>query len=142
MKRSVSVLLTFMLVMPAFAPWVSHGAMHALHDSHIAAHHGSDQHNHHSYEHHYQHKADLLHSLHLDFVSYFKDYLHVDLSKPEHGGIDFASADLQDFDPPLDIAFYSKLSRSISFHSRAPPDYSELWPAKLPLYLSTQRLRI
>lgn len=132
-------MLISMLVLPAFAPWIPHEAMHALHDNHVSVHHGS---NHHHSDDQHHHHTDTHHPIHVDVVSYFKDYLHVDLKKPEFANIDLQKVDSQGFDQLLALTVRSERYELGLIASRAPPDYLRLRPDKLPLYLSTQRLRI
>lgn len=137
MRKTLSIALIIMLVLPAFAPWMPHGAVHALYDSHVSVHHGSD---HGRHQHHHHTDAHLL--IHLDLVNYFNDYLHVDLKKPEYADFDLPQPDLQGFDQPLNSVIYPQRYELAVIASRAPPDYLRPRPDNTPLYLSTQRLRI
>jgi hypothetical protein len=139
MKKLLSLMLVCMLVLPALAPWMPHGAMHALHDNHIAADH-SFTHTH-SHDDHL-HSTDTHHPINVDIVSYYKDYLHVDLKKPEKTLTQLPLLDLQHLDILLPLAIYPVRDTLAYLHNRAPPDYALQQPDKLPLYLSTQRLRI
>ena len=142
MKKIISLLLTLMLILPAFAPLLPHEAVHVLQDSHASAHHNADHHGHHHHEHKDHHQVYAQYSLPLDIVTYFKDYLHVDLKKPEHTNLNLDVSSEQDLDQSLNFVTYSKLHQTLNINSRAPPDNNRLWPDSIPLYLSTQRLRI
>jgi hypothetical protein len=53
MKNGLFTILILLFVLPAFTPWLPHGAVHALHD-HQAKHHGAESHGHdeeHGHEH-------------------------------------------------------------------------------------------
>jgi hypothetical protein len=138
-----SVLIT-LLVLPAFAPLLPHGAAHAFHD-HQAQHHGVQNHGHAHEEH--DHKAQTQevahHPINLDVVTYFSDYLHVDLQSPDQVVLKAPTPDSQDtlLILPADIEPQHRYELA-SAQSRAPPDWRRYRPENTPLYLSTQRLRI
>lgn len=141
--------MVLMLVVPAFAPWLTHEAihaMHAVHDSHLAGHHNSGQHSHDYHNHDHKHlplpQLDIHHPIRLDFVSYFQDYLHVDLKKPEQDRFRLQILDSDNFDLPLSITVYPKYFELAVIQSRSPPLYQSRGPVHIPIYLSTQRLRI
>ena len=140
---SLSILILF-LVLPAFTPLLPHGAIHALHN-HQAKHHGTENHAHGHEEHNHsnENKQAAHHPIHFDAVTYFTDYLHVDLQSPEEIILKAPSQNSHDLvytlaEATTPIARY-ELS---SIQSRAPPDIRWLRPDKMPLYLSTLRLRI
>lgn len=142
MKKIISVLLTLMLVLPAFAPLLSHEAVHVFQDSHASAHHNANHHGHHHHENKDQHQVFAQYALPLDIVTYFKDYLHVDLKKPEQLNLNLDASSEQNLDQALAFVTYPILYQALNFNSRAPPDQIRLWIDSLPVYLSTQRLRI
>lgn len=144
----IRLVLVFVLMVPAFAPLLSHDAVHALHD-HQARHHGEQQ----AHEHHGGHAApdhaqqdeqqSARYSNHFDAATYFSDYLHVDLQNPAKVLLKAPVLDAQDFDHPVP-AVLNLMPRYAyaSVQSRAPPDMRISLSGKTPVYLSTQRLRI
>lgn len=145
MKNSFLTILIMFFVLPAFTPWLPHGAAHALHD-HQAKHHGAEENHSHGYEgheHHAENEQAVHHPIHFDAVTYFSDYLHVDLQSPEQTVLKAPALDTHDIDYPL-VAAINPMPRYelASVQSRAPPDMRRLRPDKTPIYLSTQRLRI
>ena len=153
MKNTLFAVLILMLVFPAFAPWLPHGAVHALHDHHTAHHashnganhhdHGHHEHRHVSHDHPAESEQAVHHPIHFDVVTYFSDYLHVDLKSPAKAALKAPVLEKQDLDYTL-AAVISSMPRYelASVHSRAPPDIRRFRSDKTPLYLSTQRLRI
>lgn len=145
MKNGFLTILIMLFVLPAFTPWLPHGAVHALHD-YQAKHHGEESHSH-GHEGH-DHNAEteqaaVHHPIQFDAITYFSDYLHVDLQSPEQTVLKTPTPDTHDIDYPL-AAVINPIQRYelASVQSRAPPDTRRLRPDKTPLYLSTQRLRI
>lgn len=142
MKNGLLTILTLLLVLPAFSPWLPHGAVHALQD-HQAKHHGGDNHGHSHGEYDAVKTQSLDHAIRFDAVSYFSDFLHVDLQSPNHSAVKAPVFDTYDIDY-APMAAFSHMARYelASVLSRAPPDNYRLRPDKTPVYLSTQRLRI
>jgi hypothetical protein len=150
MKKSfITYLLVFQFLMPTLAPWFPHGALHAIHDQH-QSHHAENTH---------ADKFDLQdrakrghgqlahigdhHPVNLDTVTYFNDYLHADLQAPAPVTLVAPAHDYHDFDfdPAFGLSTQQRYElASIKIH--APPDRRAFEPNQLPLYLSTQRLRI
>jgi hypothetical protein len=142
MKNGFLIILTFLLLLPAFSPWLPHGAVHVLQD-HQTKHHGADTHGHSHGEHEAVKKQSLEHYIQFDAVSYFSDFLHVDLQSPDQSVLKTPAFDTHDIDYAI-VAVVSSMARyELSYvRSRAPPDNYGLRPDKTPVYLSTQRLRI
>lgn len=148
MKNGLFTILILLFVLPAFTPLLPHGAVHALHD-HQAKHHGAESHGHKHDREHEGHDHDAVneqavhHPIHFDAVTYFSDYLHIDLQNPEHAVLKAPLLDTHDIDytlaPVINLMPRYELA---SVQSRAPPDTRRQRPDKTPLYLSTQRLRI
>lgn len=141
MKNGLLTILILLFALPALMPWLSHGSLHALHD-HQAQHHGESSHSH---EHSNSVSAgqSTEHPSHFDATTYFADYLHVDLQKPEQAFLKAPVLDVYDFDYPVPVAAGLMPRYELaSIQSRAPPDTQRTKPDKTPLYLSTQRLRI
>ncbi len=138
-----SVLIT-LLVLPAFAPLLPHGTAHALHD-HQAEHHGvqSHGHSHEEHDHKTQTQEVVHHPISFDVVTYFNDYLHVDLQNPDQVVFKAPAPDTYDIDFTVAAVLEPQHRYELtSVQSRAPPDWRRLKTNKTPLYLSTQRLRI
>tara|TARA_B100001989_G_scaffold157610_1_gene112839 strand:- start:2430 stop:2864 length:435 start_codon:yes stop_codon:yes gene_type:complete len=144
MKNAIFSVLILMLVFPAFTPWLPHGAVHAFHD-HQAKHHGEKNHGHghEGHDHNTESEQAVHHPIHFDAVTYFSDYLHVDLQSPEQTVLHAPVLDTYDVDY-IALTAISPIPRHelASIQSRAPPDMLRPWPSKTPLYLSTQRIRI
>jgi len=138
----------FIFVLPAMIPWMPHGVTHALHDQHISHHqqensghtHGSDHvHNHDSHS-----LETVQHPAHFDVVTYYSDYLHVDLKNPQQSSFNAPALDIFKFDytSGTDISPQPRYELAM-VQSRAPPDdWRQFRSDAKPLYLSTQRLRI
>lgn len=144
MKNGFLTILIMLFVFPAFTPWLSHGAVHALHD-HQAKHHGEESHSHghEGHDHDAEKEQAVHHPIHFDAVTYFSEYLHVELKSPEQTVLKAPAQDLHDIDYTLtDAINIAPRYELASVQSRAPPDMRRLRPDKTPLYLSTQRLRI
>lgn len=144
MKKAFFSVLITLLVLPAFAPLLPHGAVHALHD-HQAKHHGTEDHGHghEGHDHGVQSQQAVHHSIHFDAVTYFSDYLHVDLQNPDQVVLKAPAPDTYDIDFKVAVVIESQDRYELaSVQSRAPPDWRRHRPDNTPLYLSTQRLRI
>ena len=144
MKNGLFTILILLFVLPAFTPWLPHGAVHALHD-HQAKHHGAESHGHghEGHDHNEVKKQAVHHPIQFDAVTYFSDYLHVDLQSPEHSVLKAPVLDTHDIGYTLAAVIYPMPRYELaSVQSRAPPDTRRHRPDKTPLYLSTQRLRI
>ncbi len=150
MKKAFLLVLITLLVLPAFMPWMPHGTIHALHD-YQESHHQSDhqpdiathKHDHAVHDHDTHTQASNHHAINLDVVTYFSEYLHVNLQSPDHIILTAPVQDSQDIDFTL-TANLSPQNRYelTSVQSRAPHDLRRHRPDNTPLYLSTQRLRI
>ncbi|HIL29171.1 MAG TPA: hypothetical protein EYG18_07870 [Micavibrio sp.] len=144
MKNLVALSFILLLAFPAFVPWMPHGALQALHVQQESHHGVSDDHAHiHDHNHNGHTQQSVHHPVHFDVVTYFSDYLHVDLQSPEQSVLKAPAPDTHDIDYPL-AAVINPIQRYelASVQSRAPPDTRRLRPDKTPLYLSTLRLRI
>lgn len=147
MKKALISLLIVLVVLPAFLQVMPHGIDHALHQSkahHAQNHHG---HNHDDHDDHHGHSHEAHdenhHAINLDIVSFYDEYLHVDLQSPDQVTLEVPDQDIQDisFDVVANTVTISRYELA-SVQSRAPPDWPDLEAGKTPLYLSTQRLRI
>jgi hypothetical protein len=122
-----------------------HNGIHAVQE-HFSQHHAQKDNGHvHNGHPHHQHTEKKIHPLQLDVVSYYKDFLHVDLKKAEFDGyqydLNINHVDTSPFTlallPDTDWSLYSNLSDTVP-----PPDIGQYLPYNLPLYLSTQRFRL
>lgn len=144
MKNGFLTILILLFVLPAFTPWLPHGAVHALHD-HQARHHSAQSHGHghERHDHDALSKQAVHHPIQFDAVTYFSDYLHLDLQNPEQAVLKAPSLDTHDIDYTVAQAIDPMPRYELaSAQSRAPPDIRRQKTDKTPLYLSTQRLRI
>lgn len=149
MKNVFYSILMTLLVLPAFTPWLSHGVVHALHD-HQESHHQSyatnetdHEHRHDAHDHDIQTQATNHHPISLDAVSFYSDFLHVDLQKVNQFTFNAPVPDFQDFDYTISKALpLPNLYELALVQSRAPPDWRRLHSEQLSHYLLTQRLRI
>lgn len=146
MKNSVLAILVMLFVLPAFTPWLSHGAVHALHDHH-ATHHGANHqdhgHDHTEHDHDVVSEKTVHHTIHFDAATYFSDYLHVDLQSTEQIALKVPAFDVYDIDNIIMAASTQPLGYEwAAVQVRAPPDVSSFRADKAPIYLSTLRLRI
>jgi len=144
--KTVRITLLFVLfVLPMLAPWASHDILQAMHSYH-ESHHKVEVHTHHDDGH--QTKVVLKntsHPLHFDIVTYFRDYLHVDLPNPQQDIFQVAKKQVQTGDLETNNFVYNIPSpRLASLKEEAPPDNYFLLSlfSNEGLYLSTQRLRI
>ena len=144
MRNGFLTVLIMLFVLPAFTPWLPHGAVHALHDRQ-AKHHGEESHGHghHGHDHNVEQQQAVHHPIQFDAVTYFSDYLHVDLQSPDQTVFKAPPPDTYDVNYTLtNVVDVAPRYELVSVQSRAPPDTRRLRPDKTPLYLSTQRLRI
>lgn len=141
MKNLILLSFILLLAFSAFVPWMPHDALQALHvqqESHHAI----------SADHQKSHKQDhtqqsVHHPVHFDVVTYFSDYLHVDLQSPQQTVLKAPALDTYDIDYTITAAINPTQRYELaSVQSRAPPDTRRLRADKTPLYLSTLRLRI
>jgi hypothetical protein len=147
--RFITFLLIFLFILPAFAPWFSHGAIHALHDQHQSHHAANTSANSADrrdrvFDGYKKPTQNIVHHPEtLDAVTYFRDYLHSDLQRPDRVVLKAPAQEFQDFDFELAVSFVQQQGYELAFiQERVPPDWQSLRPSHTPLYLSTQRLRI
>ena len=144
MKRALASLLVMLIALPAFLQVMPHGIDHALHQS--KAHQTQEHHDHNHDDHHgHTHEAhdENHHAINLDIVTFYDEYLHVDLQSPDQIALDAPDQDTQDisFDIAASTPPTSRYELASS-QSRAPPDWRSFRTESTPLYLSTLRLRI
>lgn len=156
MRECIVLSLILAIIAPSIVPWLPHDALHAVHDTHMAYHHlGSGQASHHGYhnEHDHQHAAYDHHAhveepdhhpIQIDAISYFSDYLHLDLQQPND--IDFSITDLPGkvFSGFAINSFFSLNTHLDSVQNRGPPlnFKRHVKTTSLPVYFATQRFRV
>ena len=141
MKKYILMLFILLLVLPLFTPWLPHGLAHDFHHDQM--------------EHHVQNESrhshttvkglsqDENYAFHIDVLTYFDDYLHVDLINATHVSFDVPQGTLQDLDYVIPTFLENDMGDVTAFYKiAAPPDYHDRRVEKTSLYLSTQRLRI
>jgi len=151
MKNLLLSFLITLMALPTALPWMPHGAMHALHDQR-ASHHEERSHSGKVHQHDNQHKASghadhvvesVHHEIAVDIVTYFNDYLNVDLQNPEQTASVAPSQAAQDLDFDITASFLLPQRFELALvQNRAPPDWQGTALNHTPIYLSTQRLRI
>ncbi len=149
MRKTVVLTLVLMLVLPAFLQVMPHGVDHALQRAkatHLDHHHRSDSvfpgHESHGSHEHAAHQSDHP-FINLDVVTFYKDYLHVDLKAPEPASLEASQRDHHKITFPAAFAVATLPSLAASFaRSRAPPQWRSPKREHLPLFLLTQRIRI
>lgn len=157
MKKTLSLLLIVLLLSPAFATWLPHDAIHALH-KHNIEHYVAGSHNHLQQEHGHAHdnKSDNLkshdnntntqqsdhHTIHFDLTTYFNDFLNVDLQRTNQTSLDFTNFDLYDIDFAVVIGIKAHDRYDLPPNKTSVPIDWQISSPSNPLYLSTQRLRI
>lgn len=141
MKNFLAALLILIFVLPAFGPWMPHSALQALHVQQ-EEHHGGGDHDHHGHDHDKQ--SSVSHSVHFDVVTYFSDYLHVELKNTDSAAIEKPALTSQKIDfVQLAVFAPAPYAPSAYFQTTGPPpDNWRLTRPDLPVYLATQRLRI
>lgn len=143
MKNALAAFLILIFSLPALGPWMPHHALQALHVRQEKHHGGSvDRHDHHGHNH--GAKAKATHSVHFDVVTYFNDYLHVDLKNSDQTALNAPIHDTRTIDYILvaDIV-PPPFSPSSGNQSRGPPDYDwRMSRPGTPVYLATQRMRL
>lgn len=141
MKKAVSTLLVFLLVLPTFAPFLGASVADVLHVQHTGAHH--------AHEHAGEIQATASQpdetagdGLYTDPVSDLTDNLHLDLRRPEQAALFARSGDDTPDDPapllPTRDQFEPVSQECCHTAGVSPPPlrYAGL------VYLTTQRLRI
>ncbi|MBU0791978.1 MAG: hypothetical protein KKC55_16140 [Gammaproteobacteria bacterium] len=140
MKRAFLYILMALILLPALAPWMPHDTLQMLHVQQEKHHGGGHEHHGHSHE----AQTLVLHSVHFDVVTYFNDYLHVELRNADQASLKNVSFDAQDveFIRGAGPGLYSFVPAPYIQSTGPPPDNWRLTGLDLPVYLATQRLRI
>lgn len=141
-NKSIAILTLLLLILPALTQWMPHESLHAV-QQHLVEHHAEKNHEHSHYDHEPKSTELQIHPSHLDVVSYYSDYLHVDLKAPDN---DFDQILLKESPRSHDyLVLLSKINDIKNLSSNKvfpPPDSGQYLSYNLPLYLSTQRFRL
>lgn len=154
MRNYIAIIMLFTLVLPAFVSFAPHDALHAMHSastSHPHANHHRDEHAGHQH-HHDKHDhgegevaANAHHPIVVDVVSYYADFLHIDLRHVDADALAIVSAPNSDqgsdYDMGAGVTVQDRYELA-SVRLRAPPERSLHQPDGPSLYLTTLRLRI
>jgi len=144
MKKPIAVTLIVLFLIPVLSTWFPHNLVHVLH-SEYAKNHGDRSHAHGDVGHDHEQRTSQVihHPIHIDAISFVNDYLQIELKNSSQQTIKKLEPDLksQTYIRSSNNEVY-QLTLASSTHSRAPPDWGSHSLASLPLYLSTQRLRI
>lgn len=119
-----------------------HDALQAMHVQQEKHHGRGDDHDHHGRSHDVQ--SSVSHSVHFDVVTYFSDYLHVELKNTDHADLKKPTLDSQKIEF-MQLAVFMPPAYAPSAYIQTtgpPPDNWRLIHSSLPVYLATQRLRI
>tara|TARA_R110000868_G_scaffold1211_2_gene9376 strand:- start:104342 stop:104770 length:429 start_codon:yes stop_codon:yes gene_type:complete len=142
MKRGLYFILALVILFPAFTQWMPHDSIHAV-QQHFSEHHAKSDDNH--IHHNHDHTENQTHPLQLDIVSYYNDYLHVDLTVTDNSNTQVNIKKSPDHNNGFVLATISETHRILTSNSvdvALPPDMGQYLPYNLPLYLSTQRFRL
>jgi hypothetical protein len=141
MKNLIATILLLLFVLPSFAPMMPHDVLQLVHEAQ-EMHHSADTHGHH----HTDDDNSSNHSVRFDIVTYFDEYLHLDLKQAMQADLVGQSMIAKgDFTPePFYLAVASIPSDYTEAIGIPPPEVSEqlVQSDKAPVYLSTLRLRI
>lgn len=151
MREGLATFLMMLFILPAFIPWMPHGISHAMHDYH-ASHHqdardGVASHNGHTHQIHAhgENAQELHHTVQFDIVSYYSDFLHVDLRHSEEAVLQATDRDFEDVSYDLGSLMLSPIANQFHSEIRGPPDRfgtAHDHDNKRQTYLLTQRLRV
>jgi hypothetical protein len=140
MKNFLPAFLILIFMLPAFGPWMPHSALQALHVQQ-ERHHG-DSGDHHGHSHDLGAEAD--HPVLFNVLTYFSDYLHVDLKSADHADLKKPVLATQELDfMQLAVLIPPAYAPSSDIQiTGLPLESGRLTRPGLPVYLATQRLRI
>lgn len=137
-----------LIVMPAFFVLLPHNIAHALH----AGYHQSYDHRdytpeqeHCSHSHEEQTPESVHHPIHLDIVTYYNDYLQIDMQSHAQAFLTYPVEYSQDIDSTLPLNLLPQQCcnlASLQMQNSPPSDRRESSKQNTSIYLSTQRLRI
>jgi hypothetical protein len=137
-----------LFVMPAFFVLLPHDIAHALHSGY----HQSYEHRdytqgpkHCSHSHEEQTPESVHHPIQLDIVTYYNDYLQIDLQSHAQAFLTYPVEYSQDIDSSFPADLLPKQCcnlASLQMQNSPPSDRRESSEQNTSIYLSTQRLRI
>ena len=151
MNRLLSSFFIVLLALPMALPWMPHGVAHALHDQSIS-HREANLHSRAAHSHAAEHLQDRFvedaqstthHSIDVSVVTYFDEYLLVDLASSKKIVSAISANPMQDIDfhwAPHASPKHDYMQTS--HRDRAPPIWRTFRPNHTPVYLNTQRFRI
>jgi len=141
MKKTLVALLAIIIVLPAFLQVMPHGVDHALHQTKV--HSSAVNHGHNHDDHGHATHDDMHHAINLDVVTFYDEYLHVNLQTPDQVIVELPDLNTENISFDI-IAHNAPVSRHelSSVQSRSPPDWRSFRAENTPLYLSTLRFRI
>ena len=143
MKKFSALFLILTFMLPTFGPWMPHDALRVIHVQQ-EQHHGDSEGQHDHYSDTHDTKSKASHSIHFDVVTYFSDYLHVDLKNADYAALSVPyGGNAPDYMMGVDITASSFPPISDTQATGPPPDYEwRMSSSATPIYLATQRLRI
>ncbi len=136
-RQILTVLILGAFIFPVFGALGNHSFKHAIHVA-SEAHHPEKSHEHTAHNHSKPETQTQHHPIDVNFVSYFKDYLHVDLHISSQKG----NRPVRDVQKKLGNSYVILLGET---YSEIMLPFKPEQPAALArndLYLRTQRLRI
>lgn len=151
MNRFLPSFFIALLVLPMVLPWMPHGVMHALHDQHIS-HREANLYSGAAHSHAAEHLQNRFiedtqttthHDIDVSVVTYFDEYLQVDLASSKQMVSAISAKPMQDIDSNQAVHVSPQQGyEQVSNQNRAPPTWRTLWPSHTPVYLFTQRIRV
>lgn len=145
-KKTLSIFIMALVVMPAFFVFLPHDIAHALH----AGYHQSYDHRdytqgqkHCSHSHEEQAPESVHHPIQLDIITYYNDYLQIDLQRHAQAFLTYPVEYNQDIELTLHLNLLPQQCCSPASLQNSPPsDWRESKQENTSIYLFTQRLRI
>lgn len=157
MREYIVLSLILAIIAPSFAPWLPHDALHAVHDTHMAhhqsesysdrshhGHHNTHEHQHVDHDHHVNNEDSNHHPIQIDAISYFSDYLHIDLQQPDDVNLSTLDLGSEVFNRFATVSQFDLSTYLAAVQNRGPPVDFELRVKSTspPVYLATQRFRV
>lgn len=146
-KKSLSIFIMALIIMPAFFVLLPHDVAHALHAGyHQSYDHGDNTHGkkHNSHSHEEQAQESVHHPINLDIVTYYNDYLQIDLQSHAQAFLAYPVEYSQDIDSnfPANLLPQQCCNLASLQMQNSPPSDRRECKQNTSIYLSTQRLRI
>lgn len=138
------------LLLPTFLPFAPHVVVHAMYDAHLVHHLGSSRHNEIEIDHShgiendlYAEHKDIDHKVPIDFASYYKDFLHIDLKNTDQTVLVSKLIPTRDIDYDLAVNMFEDRQVKLATLQKRDPPIGHIYEPKLSfLYLTTLRIRI